>query len=160
MNRIFIMRHGQAEPMKADDVSRQLTLLGKKEADDMAVKLSLWIPQLDALLVSPYLRAQQTAAQIKRRHPKIEFEQTCADFTPDASPQTAADYLLALMALNPNLDTWLIVSHMPMVSYLVDQLCPGKMPIFNTAAIAEIEFDLATQAGRLVAISSPQVCTL
>lgn len=156
MYKIFIMRHGEAEAMKADDFNRCLTENGFNEADEMAANLSLWTPSIDALVVSPYLRAQQTAQQIKRRHTEIKFEETSADFTPESCAQFAADYLLALVHMHPECKTWLVISHMPLVSYLVDQLCCGKMPIFNTAAIAEIHLDEGRLSGSLVGISSPK----
>lgn len=52
------MRHGEATPMQADDAARQLTQKGHIEAE----KMGLWLAKNyapDALLVSPYIRAQQ-----------------------------------------------------------------------------------------------------
>jgi len=154
MKKIFIMRHGQASAMCADDSSRTLTNAGISEVKVM----SNWLEKsasIDAVLVSPYVRAQQTFELVKLRQNSIRFEQTSTDFIPEASPAHTCDFLQALIALNPDNDNWLVVAHMPLVSYLVGELCPGKMPIFDTAAIACIEYDEDRGKGELVGLKSP-----
>lgn len=39
MKTILIMRHGEAIPMQADDVSRSLTSMGQQQAE----KMGLWL---------------------------------------------------------------------------------------------------------------------
>lgn len=153
MKTILIMRHGEATPMQADDTSRNLTLVGQQQAE----KMGIWLHATHkptALLVSPYVRAQQTAQGVKKNN-AFTFEQTCSDITPDGNPQIAADYLETLIAMHPECDTWLIVAHMPIVSYLVDQLSPGNMPIFNTGGVAVISYDDTTQKSHYVSIHAP-----
>jgi len=57
--------------------------------------------------------------------------------------------------MHPQCNTWLVVAHMPIVSYLVDQLSPGHMPIFNTGAVAVIEYDEHNQRCYYHSIHSP-----
>jgi len=154
MKKIFIMRHGQASPMCADDASRTLTSAGISEVEIMRHWLAK-IVSIDAVLVSPYVRAQQTCELVKQGQDNIKFEQTSSDFVPESSPAHTCDFLQALIALHPDNNNWLIVAHMPLVSYLVGELCSGKMPIFETAAIACIEFDEGKGVGELVGLKSP-----
>ena len=57
--------------------------------------------------------------------------------------------------MHPQCNTWLVVAHMPIVSYIVDQLSPGNMPIFNTAAVAVIQYDETSQRSEYVNINAP-----
>ncbi|MGX1112141.1 phosphohistidine phosphatase [Pseudoalteromonas sp. MBR-15] len=153
MKTILIMRHGEATPMQADDAARQLTPTGQQEASRMGKWLACHYKP-DALLVSPYLRAQQTAENATHNIPLL-YKETCRDITPDGVPQVATDYLETLIAMHPQCNTWLVVAHMPIVSYLVDQLSPGNMPIFNTGAVAVIEYDETKQRSHYLSIHSP-----
>jgi phosphohistidine phosphatase len=153
MKTILIMRHGEAMPMQADDAARQLTQEGHAEVD----KMGLWLAKSyapDAVLVSPYIRAQQTA-QAVAKYNEFKYSETTTDITPEGKPQVAADYIETLMAAHSDCNTWLVVAHMPIVSYLVDQLCPGKLPIFNTAAVAVIQYNEQTQRSEYISIKSP-----
>jgi phosphohistidine phosphatase len=61
---VFIMRHGQAEEFteqsRFDDSQRALTEQGKQEAKIMAAWLENQNLKPSQVLVSPYMRAQQT----------------------------------------------------------------------------------------------------
>ena len=83
MKTILIMRHGEATPMQADDAARQLTETGHQEASRMGQWLATH-HKPDALLVSPYIRAQQTAADATQ-HISLQFNETCNDITPDGA---------------------------------------------------------------------------
>jgi len=147
------MRHGEATPMHSDDVSRNLTSVGQQQAE----KMGLWLQKMHApsgLLVSPYVRAQQTAEAVKKNNTFL-FEETCQDIIPEGNPQVAADYIETLIAAHPACNTWLVVAHMPIVSYLVDQLCVGHMPIFNTGAVAVINYNEQTQRSEYKNINAP-----
>ena len=153
MKTILIMRHGEAVPMQAKDEMRVLTQKGQAQANEMGWWLkSHYAP--DAVLVSPYLRAQQTAEQVLALNP-VEFNETCKDIIPSGDAAFAVDYLETLISLHPQYKTWLVVAHMPIVSYLVDQLSPGKMPIFNTAAVAVIEYDEVAHRGCFLKMQAP-----
>lgn len=153
MKTILIMRHGEAVPMQADDAARSLTQIGFGEAEKMGCWLAKhYLP--DALVVSPYVRAQQTAQGVANAV-TFKYSETCNDIVPEGKPQIAADYLEMLIQTHCEVDTWLVVAHMPIVSYLVDQLSPGNMPIFNTGAVAVIHYDEKTQRSEFVSINSP-----
>jgi phosphohistidine phosphatase len=155
MKTILIMRHGEAEPMQADDAARALTERGISQANEMALWLKAHF-QPQAILVSPYLRAQQTAEQV-RKHNQLHYFEVCKDIVPSGDARFAIDYLETLMSLNPELDTWLMVAHMPIVSYLVDQLSPGDMPIFSTAGVAVLQYDEQSRKSALLKVVSPSI---
>jgi len=153
MKTILIMRHGEAAPMQADDAARNLTQVGHLEVK----KMGQWLANTqkpDALLVSPYVRAQQTANGVAESI-TFKYSETCADITPEGKPHVAADYLETLIQMHPECNSWLIVAHMPIVSYLVDQLCPGNMPIFNTGAVAVIHYNENTNRSEYININAP-----
>ncbi|MCG7560572.1 phosphohistidine phosphatase SixA [Pseudoalteromonas sp. McH1-42] len=153
MKTILIMRHGEAGPMQANDAARILTSRGHAQAAEMGQWLAEHYPP-QAVLVSPYIRAQQTAQAVLQSNP-VSFEETCQDVVPSGNAAVAIDYLETLISMHDTLDTWLVVAHMPIVSYLVDQLVPGEMPIFATAAVAVIQYDPETLKSELVKLATP-----
>ncbi|MFC3031114.1 phosphohistidine phosphatase SixA [Pseudoalteromonas fenneropenaei] len=158
MKTIIIMRHGEAEPLCQQDELRTLTNTGKAEARAMGVWLSKQPFQPDAALISPYTRAQQTAAEVLACNP-VRYQETCKDIIPSGNASVAIDYLETLISMQPQCQSWLLVSHMPIVSYLVDQLCPGELPIFQPAAAAIIEYHETTRQAVLLTLKVPsQVC--
>ncbi|ESP94901.1 phosphohistidine phosphatase SixA [Pseudoalteromonas luteoviolacea] len=155
MKTILIMRHGEAGPMQANDAARLLTNRGQLQA----LEMGQWVSQSyqpRALLVSPYARAQQTADAVRQSN-QFSFEETCSDIIPSGSASFAVDYLETLISMNEDISTWLIVAHMPIVSYMVDQLVPGEMPIFPTAGIAVIEYCPKTHKAQYKGLHAPKV---
>ncbi|MGH8353342.1 MAG: histidine phosphatase family protein, partial [Pseudomonas sp.] len=57
--RLWLLRHGEAEPQARSDAERALTKHGRKEVLKAAGHLAG--RPLAAILASPYVRAQQTA---------------------------------------------------------------------------------------------------
>lgn len=152
---IFVMRHGQAEMRAASDALRPLTEAGIKEAKVIGQWLSNKELTFDCIFVSPYLRAQQTADAVISQLVHIGKRETLSLITPEDSPKVVHDYLDAICAEN-NYQKVLLVSHMPLVSYLVAELTSDNhMPIFQTASIAEIEYDTQRMQGELTALVSP-----
>lgn len=154
---IFIMRHGQAAPEALNDESRPLTTDGKAEVQLMAQWLAPHVPQFERVLVSPYLRAQQTWQQLSE-HLSTQQVDTCAEFTPDAEVALAVSLLLAYKDVGQS-GNILLISHMPMVGYLVESLCPGQAPpSFPTAGLARISFT-DSQVGQLDWLEAPHTLT-
>lgn len=147
------MRHGEAVPMQADDASRALTERGQQQAHEMGLWLKAHFSP-EAVIVSPYLRAQQTANQVIACN-QVKYNETCKDFIPSGDASFAIDYLETLISMHPEINTWLVVAHMPIVSYLVDQLSPGDMPIFATAGVAVLQYDDVTRKSSFDRMVSP-----
>ncbi|KZN50671.1 phosphohistidine phosphatase SixA [Pseudoalteromonas luteoviolacea] len=155
MKTILIMRHGEAGPMQANDAARLLTERGQLDALNMGQWLSN-NHKPNALLVSPYLRAQQTADAVKQSN-EFSYQETCSDIIPSGSASFAIDYLETLISMHDEIDTWLVIAHMPIVSYMIDQLVPGEMPIFPTAGVAIVEYCPKTHKSNYKGLQAPSV---
>ena len=106
--RIWILRHGQAEPMAASDSQRALTEHGRAEVRAM---LPLFDDTpLDVILVSPYRRAQQTAELVSRGLAHARGVATAAWLTPDDDPRQALDFLGERSELNVLLVTGVAIT--------------------------------------------------
>ncbi|AXT37501.1 phosphohistidine phosphatase SixA [Alteromonas sp. BL110] len=154
---LFIMRHGEAEAPRLDDKSRQLTSVGREQAKSAA----LWLKGqycdegvVDLALVSPYRRAKQTFDMVSLDVVASKVESN-EDIVPEGSPRLVSDYIDGLLhaAVNSKkpIKKLLVVSHMPLVSYLVDELCQSyTTSLFSTASIAVIKYSLNEHKGTLV----------
>jgi len=152
---LFVMRHGQASPTAPSDQQRPLTVTGEKEASLMGKWLSKASTQIDCIVVSPYVRAQQTAKLVQQSLPYDVKIETLDMITPSGSAPVAHDYLDGLLAVN-KYQSVLFVSHMPFVSYFVAELTyDGQSPIFQTAGIAQINYDVSGMKGELDCLISP-----
>ncbi|MEI6897057.1 MAG: phosphohistidine phosphatase SixA [Psychromonas sp.] len=137
---IYIMRHGQAEMMANSDSERALTALGRSESEQMASSLVKQHITFDAVMVSPYLRAQQTWESVRPFFPEISNVQTVNALTPSGSARISVNEIAALQALGTK--SLLIVSHLPLVGYMVGELVPeAGVPTFATSALAHVELD-------------------
>ena len=148
--KIFIMRHGEAEHFAPSDAERALTKGGRSASIAVANASSKrGYSQFDKVLVSPYLRAQQTWQSISQEFSSKNVE-TCDDITPYGKSGQVFDYINALIELE-NLETVLLVSHLPLVSYLTAEFATDIVPpMFPTSGLACIEFDPKTQQGNLL----------
>jgi len=137
--KVWVLRHGEAEPHARSDDQRNLTEHGRKQVLRSAAHL-LGQP-LDAIVVSPYVRAQQTAGLV---HDALGFEDplvTVSWLTPDSNPDRVIAELDAL-----GLENVLLVSHQPLVSSLLGLLVHGSRQSgepMSTASLAELEGDAA-----------------
>jgi len=134
------MRHGQAEMMANSDAERALTKLGRAESEKVASSLARQDITFDAVMVSPYLRAQQTWESVRPFFPELANVQTINALTPSGSARKSVNEILALQAME--VKSLLIVSHLPLVGYIVGELAPAAgVPAFATSSIAHIELD-------------------
>jgi len=134
---IYIMRHGQAEMMAFSDAERNLTDIGREESELMAKHLLKEGVTLDAVLVSPYVRAQQTWESVNPFFDGVSNIQVLPCLTPSGSAKKTVDELLALQAAG--VKSVLLVSHLPLVGYIVGELAPAAgVPAFSPSAIGHI----------------------
>lgn len=157
--RLYIMRHGHAVlPLSAQaDEERRLTPEGEREVATTAQWLAEQAGQLDACLISPYIRAQQTATVAMGRV-NCRQRQDLYELIPDTNPKQALAALAAEIEAH-DYQQVLVVSHMPLVSYLVHEIDRAKQPpIFPTAAIAVMEFDPVTQRGHFEQLMVAERC--
>ncbi|MDR0807318.1 MAG: phosphohistidine phosphatase SixA [Enterobacteriaceae bacterium] len=147
---IFIMRHGEASYHADSDPQRTLTERGRQQSAEMAHWLRDKISAIDLVLISPYIRAQQTFDVVKTEFPLPESVtvETYSALTPNGDAMLVADYLLTLA--QDGVESVLVVSHLPLVGYLVSELCAGVYPpMFATSSIANITLDPETERGTL-----------
>jgi len=114
---LYLLRHAEAEPHRADDFSRQLTGKGEKQAQAVGTFLSDKKIVPDLILTSPVLRAKQTAAlvagELKADSPTEVPWLACG-----MNPERA----LAELAGYAKLESVMIVGHEPDFSALVAHL--------------------------------------
>lgn len=153
--RIYIMRHGQAEVIAGKDSLRPLTDAGMYESSQVAHWLKSQLPApLDWILVSPYKRALQTLSAFNAVFP-CKNHQQLDELVPEGNAQAVCDYLVALIN-DEKLDSLLLISHLPLVSFIVEILSPANIaPIFHTAEIACIEYEPDTVIGELIWMQPP-----
>ncbi|WP_022942871.1 phosphohistidine phosphatase SixA [Psychromonas hadalis] len=137
---IYIMRHGQAEMMANSDSERALTNIGRSESEKMAKSLVEQNISFDAVIVSPYLRAQQTWESVRPFFKEISNVQTINALTPSGSARKSVNEILALQATG--VEKLLIISHLPLVGYIVGELAPAAgVPAFATSSVGHVELD-------------------
>ena len=150
--KIIVMRHGDAVLGADDDAARALTERGRQQSLAMSQWLVAQLPRIDRVVVSPYLRAQQTWQTISSVLPHGVVE-TLDELVPHGHADRVSDYL---RALEGEVESVLVVSHLPLVGYLVAELCPGVTPpMFATSAMAAVE--LESGLGRLLWQQSPHL---
>jgi phosphohistidine phosphatase len=159
MVNIVIMRHGDAEPPIVDDQQRQLTEQGRREVQQMAKWLALAYPAFDHLWVSPYQRTQQTATIMLAQQPDSCQLQVMPQLVPDGRAEQVKTEIDLLLAAQPDARV-LLVTHMPLVSFMVEALTePGQAPIFTPAGLCCIDYG-TERGGKLLEQNSPLELTL
>ncbi|CED71993.1 phosphohistidine phosphatase SixA [Aliivibrio wodanis] len=155
--KVFIMRHGEAESYAPSDEERNLTSRGESQS----AKIAQWLmsthhTKFDYVLVSPYIRAQQTWKVIKPilsvADAKVE---TSDEITPYGDSDDVVEYVKALGSV-AEIENILIVSHLPLVGYLTADFVPGIMPpMFPTSAISCVEYSHTTGKSELLWLQQP-----
>jgi|SRR5690606_2004240 len=159
--KLWILRHGEAEPRKTTDAARELTKHGRKEAHAAGECLAKHASSKLVVLASPYIRAQQTAEAVLHELATLHESKShkipliTVDWcTPDDDPVRALDHL----ALREETEL-LLVSHMPLVSALAGLLVYGDMragPPMHTASLVELDMPLvAAGMAQVVSLRHP-----
>lgn len=132
--KVYIMRHGEAGYSATSDSSRPLTDFGEKQCLSVANWFNEQGITFEQAMVSPYLRAQQTYSIIADVV-SIKHSDTNPLLTPAGCASHVVDNLT--MLLLSGVKSILIVSHLPLVGYLVNELCPHiSPPMFSAADVA------------------------
>lgn len=148
--KLWLLRHGEAESAALTDAERNLTAYGRQQVREAAAQLQG--RPLQAVLVSPFVRAQQTADLFCEVLAFSGARETVAWLTPESDVRQAMR----------KLDSYpfkelLLVTHQPLVGALAGLLIHGhrQQPLaMNTASLALLEGD-ALVAG-LMALSVHQ----
>jgi len=112
---LILWRHAEAED-GLNDLARELTSKGHKQAEKMAAWLKPRLPDNTHVLVSPAKRAQQTASSLTK------------DFTTEDTVTTGASVQSVLKAANwPHAEgAVLIVGHQPTLGAVAAHLLAGQ----------------------------------
>lgn len=138
--RIFIMRHGEAEMLANSDRERHLTPRGQQQATAQGN----WLKQtalFDKVIVSPYVRAQETFQAIDAvyEHQLTNKMETWSGITPNGNPVVVMDYLTLLA--KQNVQSVLLISHLPLVGEIVSALCGRNSVNFYPATLVEVDWN-------------------
>jgi len=112
---IILWRHAEADDT-APDLKRELTDKGRKQASRMADWLNPRLPQDIRILLSPAVRALQTAQALGR-----EYEQS-----PALAPGCRAEDILTAAAWPDAAGAVLIVGHQPTLGQVAMWLLAGQ----------------------------------
>lgn len=146
--KLWLLRHGEAEPTRPVDAARCLTAYGRQQAQQAAQLLKP--RQLKLMLVSPYVRAQQTADEVCAQLDYQGLRSSAAWLTPDSELR---EVLAELDRYEQ--DEVLLVTHQPLVGSLASWLIHGhrQQPLaMGTASLAEL--DGPAFAGALMDLTS------
>lgn len=164
--KLIFVRHGQAGPYCADDAGRDLTDFGRQQAHEMADFLVNYTKEspIDAIIASPYNRANQTATILLESLVNTEQNPafiTISSITPDDDPSIGLDDIDCAIRHKFGIETdeltVAIVCHMPIVARMtaiLDGLSPSSFElaecrVFDTEVIAP---ELAKQIAQFIPI--------
>lgn len=139
--RLYVLRHGEAQPYgyEVADEMRQLTDFGRQEVVATASNFERKGLSIDAVFVSPYLRAQQTADVFCAQLGLHCYRASSDLITPYGQVMQVADWLQ-----QQDFESILLVTHQPfayeLVSYLADAPLPHDFAMM-TATLACLEGD-------------------
>ncbi len=142
--KLFIVRHGEAEPQRSDDEARLLTPHGEAQVGALWDTLCDKGVKVQRIVASPFKRTQQTAGLIQARYPQLTIEtQPC--LLSEGDPHAVFDWLNA----QPQENGLLLVSHMPLVAILTGMLtdCASARLPFVPGMVACLDLEVAAIAG-------------
>ncbi|WP_394260926.1 phosphohistidine phosphatase SixA [Moraxella boevrei] len=151
--KLILIRHGDAGAYTHPDSERNLSEIGKAQAQ----KTAKWLQQNanpTLFISSPYNRAMQTCEIVKQAFADVEH-QIFANITPDDDAQTAINGLADLLANMNDDDCVVIVCHMNIIAYMAGLLTGEQPESFSLAEARILETNvlsngLATQIGKFV----------
>jgi phosphohistidine phosphatase len=115
---LILWRHAEAEIQREgqDDLDRELTSKGRRQARRMAEWLEARLPATTRVLVSPAARTLQTAELLERRLATVEA----------LAPERSVDDLLLAAGWPDGRDTVLVVGHQPTLGMAAARLLSGS----------------------------------
>jgi phosphohistidine phosphatase len=148
MMRLVLLRHAAAEAARPGlpDIDRALTPRGRDEALDAARCIAAARLRIDCLLVSPALRARETATLVAG---ELDISEP-AHIESALYPGKPDELLQSLRLCAPGIGTVLMIGHNPGLSELAQRLHRGQPPIeLRTAGLCCIEFDRQARGAQL-----------
>ncbi len=116
---VYILRHGEAA-WSIPDHARELTKSGRENTQLVAQQLNQTAVSLDMMIVSPYVRAQQTAEIVLQSQAGTPALRTSNAIVPEGNPGEVMEMLAEI-----DVDRVMLVSHQPLVSQLIHLMSSG-----------------------------------
>jgi len=145
------MRHGNALNNVKLDRERPLSDIGRSQVKSVFGKLGH--VTFDAIYTSPFLRTRQTCEEVQECLPNSNINMIETD---KLIPGNNINSMSTIITKD---GSYLLISHMPLVSHLTGWLAKGDINegiIFSTAMIAELELEaMLPGTAQIVRIVSP-----
>lgn len=145
--KLYLFRHGEAEAAVAGDAERRLTEAGSRRNRATAALFTQRGATVELALVSPYVRARETAADLEAKLGHLNFQESHL-LTPDADVSGIIEFLEQTPAGNT-----LLVGHNPLLSRLLSLLVAGATAAcsgLETSELACLSLDVvAPECGRI-----------
>jgi len=154
---VYFLRHGLAEDRetwKEADALRPLTDKGKMQMGLTAEMISALVPDLDAIITSPLVRAKQTALIVAK---KLDMEESLIEEA-RLSPGFGPEELVEIIKERSGAEGLILVGHEPDFSLVVSQLIGGGRLVFKKGGLARVDlYALDPPQGELVWLIPPKV---
>lgn len=154
MKQLILMRHGIADDnFQGSDLSRPLT----KEGESLQLQVAQFIHQyatnIDAILYSPFLRAEQSAEIVKKEYPKAKM------LKEPALGSVFDSYTILRHIGEKNIECALVIGHAPTITAFGKSLMQHPKPLrFDKSGAVILNFDreISFGKGEIFQIISPK----
>jgi phosphohistidine phosphatase len=140
MMRLVLLRHAAAEAARPGlpDIERPLSPTGREEALDAARCIAAARLRIEWLLVSPAVRARETATRVAAQ---LHISEP-VHIEPELYPGKPDELLQSLRRCAPRVGTVLLIGHNPGLSELAQRFHRGQPAIqLRTAGVCRIDFE-------------------
>ncbi|AKZ65900.1 Phosphohistidine phosphatase SixA [Candidatus Palibaumannia cicadellinicola] len=142
------MRHGDAVVKASNDLERHLTDKGRNDLRIIASFLREKLINIDIVLVSPYLRAIETLESLRKHMVLPSSQKVMSELIPNGNAQLVCSYIYKLN--KKGISSLLLISHLPLISYIVAYLCPQEPPlVFIPSAVVCINLAVTNSSQQL-----------
>lgn len=156
---LYVLRHAEAEALSLSglDADRSITDAGSKRMKAVARAIAKMEPAFDSVLVSPLLRARQTAEAVMAACHFKGAPRMTESLVPGSDPANLLEELAAA-----EWKSVLVVGHEPNLGRLVGRLASGRrdveLPMKKAAlAIFELHSHLGADRAELKALIPPRL---
>lgn len=144
------MRHATAENLLTVDEERALVPNAADEIKSTAGQLKNFSKSMDWSVFSPFKRAVQTHQMVTSIISSLDSQES-NQITPSGDPRSFRKFLDLKLIEHTDFNHVLVVSHLPFVSYLLDELVNQQLGFFfPPASIAVVDYDATTSIGRFL----------
>jgi len=155
---LFLLRHGDAVVQAPRDFERVLSDQGRAELSSVMSQAGPALASLEQVLVSPYVRTQQSFEHISQALPAAVTKTDCDLLVPGSNPYETLNFVCS-KAKQQGVASLMLVTHQPLIGALLNLFCdlePGAH-YMGTASLAAMDMDEPAAAlGDLRWVKHPQ----